>query len=133
MPMSPRIPPAGPVTEIFAAPSSRTAVHLCGDGVTRTVVEHVAPHSLVSMTVTRTEWDPDPKEFVKLTLAMVGGPPAATRLVRTALPSTDTITISSSPSASATWTDTAATNPPEVSASNVVEVGQRTVGAVLRS
>src|SRR5881628_2223251 len=102
-------------------------------GVTRIVVVHVASHRLVSMTPTSTEWEPEPNAVVRPTLATVDRPPAATRLVCTTTLSTAQTTTNSSPSASATWTETVATIPVVELASRVVESGQSTAGAVLLS
>src|SRR2546425_5879930 len=126
-------PPMGTPARLFSWNAIGYSSQPCAAGVTRTVVEQVATHCLVSMTRSRIEWAPDPNVVVKLTVAAVGGPPAATRLVRTVLPSTDKTTTNSSPSASVTWTDTVATKPVEELASNVAGVGQRTVGVVLLS
>src|SRR5213592_326323 len=115
-------PPMGTPARLFSCNAIGYSWHPCAAGVTRTVVEQVATHCLVSMTRSRIEWAPDANVVEKLTVAAVGGPPAATRLVPTALPS-----------ASVTWADTVATKPVDELASNVAGVGQRTVGALLLS
>src|SRR5947207_1224310 len=72
-----------------------------------------------------------PKRAVKSTRAVVGGPPAATRLVRDGFPSTLHTTINRSPSASATLADSVAIAPVGGAHCRVIGAGQLTVGTVL--
>src|SRR5207249_8861195 len=75
--------------------------------------------------------EPTPNTVVKSTVAAVVGPPAATTSVRETVPSTVHTTTSGSPSASATFTETVAAAPLGGAQSNVIGLGQLTLGAVL--